>query len=1069
MDAGLTIGLGLIGILGTGGAYYRYRYKSAGDPGNANRLVILDDVLIDITMALLSTSSGEAVPVDMIFARPVNQENKHVKLTGTDGGANVSAFKNLRVLQKEFAKKPPETSGYRPPTTSKIALDEFFRAYVGLVAKIHNMEHSLFDKVFHGRCSLPNISGTENLGGRGAKQTVVNSLLVNTVQIFSNVLNSNKADQKIPQDVLLELTRNIKSLMFLSACFFHNITDPASYLRQPYTKLSSKSSQEMVKKAKTKAYQSYHSLARNRDHPFHLQTRLASTYDRVLIGRMIGANKNTSKALLSVCFPQMVELFRLSMDYILAIRANTANKQDEKAEIARARAFLKTLRSNSKPDPGSESEIRALGQLLIQSVKEVETTKKKTEQNVLLEYKAAISNRMNNIAKEIASLADEYGFQKFTLGDQELTVKDGQVEKGEGTTFKGKLPTKIVYSTLTPEGKGKARVTVERTEEENGETKNKMKKIYGETLKGKINLNLPLQLLTQDQMKQMKDTRGDVKAVTDTPIPEELLGFVERISESPDCRILQIILERQANNKTRRYASERFLACFREGQEQQKMRLAILEVIGDYILQLDEYRRTNRNLGVSRASGSGSFNAGNKDLYDEKMAVMSLAIRFLRPMLIVIANPSCYFSQKDKSSVKELVEKAFKNPVYKDFSPAGLGAVVPTNQAMKAVSLLKNENMKQLRADMGMSDLIRVEFDQLFRIRAVSENTKDTPYPALMSEDFNARSEAGYVKYTGYGRPGNPLNTFIYMQHMNGVATLCRYVNQFEGYFMYVKTGSRQSSHNLYRACKTGYKQTLTNFYKKRNEFVKTESNKQRKEIIESANKAKGSRIWRFMTRSMSGPILTKLTAAYVAGPTAVSFLGFVTNIFRSVAGGLFAGGLTGVGTGAAVATVTAAVGSLYTYMMGHFPKAFKTYKEHGVMAATSFALSALGDDVAYFFFDKDDVTSKNVKAFVEEEVTDFDLQKARFAGFQLSSESKNNSERLQKELLGEYTKKLRPGVYIRSSHTLPGRNSYIHGICTITGWHVPVLICGTAVEDLQQDMNELQKDWLLLVQPLNA
>jgi hypothetical protein len=101
-----------------------------------------------------------------------------------------------------------------------------------------------------------------------------------------------------------------------------------------------------------------------------------------------------------------------------------------------------------------------------------------------------------------------------------------------------------------------------------------------------------------------------------------------------------------------------------------------------------------------------------------------------------------------------------------------------------------------------------------------------------------------------------------------------------------------------------------------------------------------------------------------------------------------------------------------------------------------------------------------------EEVMQKKDLERSRFEGFELSSESKNNVRKLQEELLGVYTNRLRPDIFIKKGDKVSTIKEevgdFLNGICYVSGWHVPVIICNSEVKGLEEEMTKFQNDYIM-------
>lgn len=1043
-----AVGLGTLGA----GSWFSYRYMDGGTSDTSKHLLVLDDVLLDITIALMETPKGQDIPIDMFIGRPVNQQGKHIKITKADGGTNMGIVKsaNMRSLLK--LQEVPENTGFAPNPAARRPLPLFYLSFYTLVAKIQNgMSKTMFAKMFQGACKLP---GLESFGSTGAKDAVVSSLLQNVSLIYVKNLDSSKTEAKISVELLMELTRSIKALMYISACFFHNSTDPASYLRQPFKKLNnSKSTSTVGRYAKTKSRRLYHVYRRDREHPFHLPNRLHVSFQRVLLSRSLGANANTVKAMKSRCFPQMLELFKLSMDYVLAIAEKIAMEKKESEKVTKiqaARSLTSSFRSNKRPD----ASLTELGRTFVESVRDVEQAYGEMRANTISGVKDRIEKRMADIAGDIQTLMDkEEPFISFTLGSKTInknsTIKmNGNTTDAAGTPEAGNVvtlnvgknvPNDIVYSSINEEGKGRVRVKV-KSPKDGGETEDQLRV-------------LTVSLLNKAKMNQIKKNRGTAKVVTEEPVPEPLLDFVERNDESFDCRVLQLILEETFNNSRNKEMSQEFLRCFSTGENKQTIRQMILQILPRYVMILKDYNKVKQIHLKRFATGGPTLLALQKDIFDEKMKVLEMAFQFARPMLKLLSNTDCYLAQKDRNDIKKLIIEAFQHEVYRNFDQEGLSLEKNVKQLAQNRTVLKKNNMNMLMKNMKLSNAVQSSFDKVFQISALREDALSSKYTPLMERDYMTRLDAGFIEYTGYGNDGNPLNTFVYMSHMNIVATLCRFINQSEGFKMYVKVGEQKANKNvnvtksngtaesesiqapkktIYNACHENYDKTLAEFYSKRKELAATTDPVKKSNTPEKTSK---QRTWWERTMQFF------YEALKVAGR------GSVASFLMSPTWG----------------KATLAAGSVMLEGINLVNRYFNTADLKRAIQAAAAVATATIDDPTYVFKNIPD----NFQDMVSGKLDRKDLQRSSFEGFKLSSASKNNAMRLQQELLGVYTNRLRPDIFIKkdekvASISTTGEPKFLHGICYASGWHVPVLICRTHVEELQKEMDKFQNDYIM-------
>jgi hypothetical protein len=156
-------------------------------------------------------------------------------------------------------------------------------------------------------------------------------------------------------------------------------------------------------------------------------------------------------------------------------------------------------------------------------------------------------------------------------------------------------------------------------------------------------------------------------------------------------------------------------------------------------------------------------------------------------MLKLLSYTDCYLAQKDRNDIKKLIVEAFQHKVYRDFDREGLSLEKNVKRFAENRMLLTQINNNMLMKNMKIANAVQTSFDKVFQISALREDALSSSYRSVMEEDYMARFDSGFIEYSGYGKDGNPLNTFVYMSHMNVVITLCRFINQTDGFRMYVK------------------------------------------------------------------------------------------------------------------------------------------------------------------------------------------------------------------------------------------------------------------------------------------
>lgn len=964
----------LVGMAGAGLAY-RGVYSDAGDRVVSEALVVMDDVLMDIVLAFKANPQGKAIPVDQVVSRPINMKNEYLRVTG-DTAQGMYNMRDMRKLTT-FGETPEEAVGNSPP--HRRSTGDLIKAAVTVGIKIQQLPRGFFtdikNQAVYRSCVLPGSTG--NSSQRSARTALVENVLAPLVVIVVRRLNVTKPDSVVDQESLMQLSVQMKRLMFLGACFFKNL--PQTYLRQPPGTL------------------------RNRDHPFHRETRLSLAAERLIYSTVMFDNSGspTSISLRSRCFPQMLELFKMTLRFLVDLYVTVQPRGGQ--------PYQKTLNAVQalRPDrPFGKGSFAPddLAKGLLQVAETLENLVKTAEVGVQGALEGIIMDRLKTIQDAIPSTEgaiNEIQLKNVTVGSIDMNSGQGSVRIRKN------------LGSLT----------------ENGWEINKSNP-------RKQIKNVSATILNAKSLTEVKDARAVPRKLMEKEIPEEILGFLDRVDETrATCSVIETMLNRTRTNNEATPETNSFLKCYKDTLRGKQTVTSLLDAMNIMVLEIREYLKQSKESGaiVGGESIDMTLQIEASALFAKKLSVIRSCINFMKPMVLVASSPKCYIQGQQAEEIVQRVKEAMKDPLYAKFSREDLQigrTLTPPSTQVREESGLSKDVQNRVLESFGAK--IRRDVDQLLDLNLTKLNAKGVGYQEITQRDYLIRQEFGYVKRTGYTDQMDNVNVMVLGMHLLDAcfhATV--YNTSKKGYRMYVSTKMYKSGSEAVKLCSDQYEKTLREFFERRGGKRGVEDKKMRNTVSKSWLEYGIGGLFgvaAFLGGAGAGGAVAAAAVAGAAAKGYASSPGFIQSVTMN--------------------TLNQKLPAwAITWYANVSDSAYKLKGSAQNMFNAMMGTDVYTDEKIAFLEKKQDYSPGEMMSYL----TDADIQSLRFSGFKFSN---LRNESLLNEMMGVFTKKVDAYTFMNKGEMLKKRDGILAnanakdyfgaakgGIYTHTFWPIPVTL----------------------------
>jgi hypothetical protein len=978
-----VIGLIASTVLGVGGVagtvYYRRHYSDSGSATLSKQLVVLDNVLVDIVIALKSNPSEDKVPVDQFIARPYTKQSSrkgdYVAISG-DTSSGEYAMRNLRTMAQRYGRTPEGTEGFGPAMRVKIT--ELIAAVLYIIKEIISLPEGFFTSTLTDikfmSCTLPGVG--ENKGilsrRRGTRKTVADTLLAPLMYLIMTRLNRSESDHSVSREDAVRICKYLKRTMFLGACYFK--INPRGYLRQRYSK-----------------------LVRSPGHPFHRNSRIADVAERLVAFSYMDGYGNLGSTSFSKnrCFPQMLMFYKTGLQFLMAAYKALGGKD--------LRFDLKEIQNVSPSRPMNDDVAKAMAEQVIAMIEDLKNKLTTLEAGIpMREIVAHIESQQEAIMEEAKKIA---AVTKFFNGNGNVNIN---MTKGIPDLKTGEMSVDITVKKSAKSG-------------ENPENSNWVKEVNKDEYKKTV----PVQALNKNFMEKLSTNMKVPRAFEMMDMPQDMSDLLIRVDTAENCDFVNLVLSQTWENSERTVKNEDkgYLRCHKRTDLDRKTVRFVLAGMRRLLKTMQAYQVLNRKMNNNLATSDQSSLLTIQDsrlnrISSAKVSLLRATVDFVGPMTLVAASNNCYIRTQEIESMLKVVKGAMNEALYLDMTPEGLSLETNAPESnVRVGSKLKNETLNSVLKVSGLK--VHRNLDDRFAARYVNEKLMNDGYGDLMAVDYNVRDKNGFLLSTGYENlVSSNYNTLIFCTQMLASVQFCINFNEKNRDLnLFINVFPRPAP-GLEKKCKDMYDKTLQEFYTERSKLRKNAN-----AVQESVMRTRKS-TWLSQAATYSAVLSGLGIAGAVGGAVggaagAATGFGFLSGLGKYVGAGV----LRGAGLAAALYKNQGFITDVIVTAMEKVP-GLKRY------AATLKNASEMIENRIDNFLGIETTLEKEYA-----EMTPRELQRDRFQGYKFSE---NTDMKMFKEIMGGYTKQVREDVYIKSGTKLTDETS---GIIMITDLPIPVWV----------------------------